>query len=228
MNNKKLEKEIGYTFKDTSYLELALTHKSYTNENSEAASNERIEFLGDAVLQFLITDYIYRKYKEESEGLMSAYRAAVVNTETLFNIGKKIGILTDIKTSKGQTKDINDPSVKGLVADAIESLIGAIFLDGGLEEANKFIEKTIIPEIEEKVKDDSWKDAKSTLQEKSQDILKVTPRYEIKSETGPDHDRTFVVSVYLGEEEIAEAEGKSKQNAEQGAAEIALKVKKWS
>lgn len=225
----KFENSIGITFKNKDLLKQAFTHRSYLNEHrdTELVHNERLEFLGDAVLELIITEHLYTKFPDESEGDLTSYRSALVNAVTLSDAASKIGMNDYLLLSKGESKDMGRAR-QIILANTIEALIGAIFLDGGYEMAKFFISKNVFVLIEKIVEEKSWLDAKSKFQEQAQDREGVTPQYKTLKEEGPDHDKKFTVGVYLGTNKIAEGDGKSKQEAEQVAARNALEIKGWS
>lgn len=220
---KQLQELLGYTFKNESLLNTALTHRSCLNEPGVTESYERLEFLGDAVLEMIISVYLFNKYPSKMEGYLTAARSATVRTESLSKISKDHGFDTYINMSKGeeQTGGRNNPSI---LEDVIESLMGAIFMDGGLEAANHFFTKFILPNAEEIINEDQLKDAKSILQEKVQSKGYTSPIYKTIKELGPDHEKTFEVVVLVGEKEITTGSGKSKQEAEQNAAKLAIEL----
>jgi len=224
----KFEKKIGVNFKDKDLLRQAFTHRSYLNEHrdSEFVHNERLEFLGDAVLELIVTEYLYEKYPDSNEGELTAYRSALVNATTLSDAASKIGMNDFLLLSKGEAKDTGRAR-QIILANSIEALIGALFLDQGYEMAKYFISNNIFNLIEKIVEEKTWLDAKSKFQEQAQDYESVTPLYKTLKEEGPDHDKKFTVGVFLGKKKIAEGEGKSKQEAEQVAADNALKEKDW-
>ena len=223
-----LEKILNVTFSDTSILLSAITHRSYLNENRDATQdhNERIEFLGDAVLELVVTDFLFRKYPEKAEGELTAIRAALVNTQSLAESSTELGVNDHLLLSKGEAKDTGRAR-QYILANAFEALIGAIYLDQGYGAAQQFIETHILPKTEEIVEKRLWQDAKSAFQEKAQENVSITPLYKTLKEEGPDHDRTFTVGVYLGEDLVARGEGNAKQEAEQDAARNALDAKGW-
>lgn len=221
-------KSIGVKFNDLTILRQAFTHRSYLNEHRGEVSvhNERLEFLGDAVLELISTHFLYEKFPEKTEGELTAYRAALVNAVTLAEIASQIGMNEFLLLSRGEAKD-QGRARSILLANAIEALIGAIYLDQGYEAAHEFISKYIFPKVEEIVNKKLWRDPKSTLQEKAQDSEGVTPYYSVVRETGPDHDKQFIVGVYVKDMLLAQGMGKSKQEAEQDAARNALEEKGW-
>jgi ribonuclease-3 len=225
---KKFENNIGIIFNNKDILKQAFTHRSYLNEHRdlEIGHNERLEFLGDAVLELIVTEYLYTKYPDSNEGELTAFRSALVNAVTMADAASKIGMNDFLLLSKGESKDTGRAR-QIILANTIEALIGAIYLDQGYETAKYFISTNIFNLIEKIVEEKSWIDSKSKFQEQAQENESVTPLYKTLKEEGPDHDKKFTVGVYLGKEKIAEGEGKSKQDAEQVAAANALKVKDW-
>ncbi|MBI2451272.1 MAG: ribonuclease III [Parcubacteria group bacterium] len=224
----ELEKKIGVEFKNKDLLLQALVHRSYLNENPnfKVKHNERLEFLGDAVLELVVSDYLYEQYPQEPEGQMTAWRAALVNANMLFDIAAKLGLGNYLLLSRGEAKDINKARMY-LIANAFEALIGAIYLDQGIEAAQIFIEKNVLVELGRVIKEKLYRDSKSLFQEEAQDKAGITPIYEVLREWGPDHAKHFVIGVFLGDELVAQGEGMSKQSAQQEAAKEALKVKNW-
>ncbi len=222
------EKKIGYSFKDKRLLETAFTHRSYLNENraSGREHNERMEFLGDAVLELVITEFLYAKYPEKSEGDLTAYRAALVNTQSIAEAATKLGMNEYLLLSRGESRDMGRARLI-ILANAFEAMIGALYLDSGYGAARDFIGNQLFHKTDDVVANRLWQDAKSKLQEISQDLLGFTPTYEMVNQSGPDHDKKFLVAAHLGAERVATGEGKSKQEAEQAAAEKALAAKGW-
>jgi ribonuclease-3 len=222
------EKKIKVTFKDKDLLKQAFTHRSFINENPGAtlSHNERLEFLGDAVLELIVTDFLYKKYPQYTEGELTALRSALVNAIIISEIASDIGMNDYLLLSKGEAKD-NGKARQYILANTYEALVGAMYLDQGYEVTNKFIAKTILPKTTEIVNKKLWRDAKSLVQEKAQEFVLVTPAYKVLSQSGPDHDKHFTVGIYFGPNLIAEGKGKSKQEAEQSAALAALKMKNW-
>ncbi len=224
-----LEAALGVDFKNQDRLREALTHRSYLNENRSVRlpHNERLEFLGDAVLELVITDHLYRTYPTVTEGELTAYRAALVNAVIIGEIAESLGINDYLLLSKGEAKG-SDRARAVILANTFEAIIGAIYLDQGYDVAEQFIARTIFPLVEEIVRHNLWQDAKSLFQEKAQEIVGITPRYDVLEATGPDHDKRFVVGVYLGDNLVAQGEGQAKQEAEQEAARAGLRVRGWS
>lgn len=225
---EKLEAIIGVTFTERIHLLTAITHRSYLNEHREAvhAHNERYEFLGDAVLELVITDFLFHKYPEKPEGDLTAIRAALVNTISLADVATRLNINEFLLLSKGEEKDTGRAR-QYILANAFESIIGALYLDQGYEVAKEFVGRNLFDKTETIVAKRLWQDAKSRFQELAQEHTSITPNYETLSQTGPDHDRVFTVGVFLGGEKIAEGKGRSKQEAEQSAAEEGCRVKGW-
>ncbi len=223
-STENLESALGIKFKNPNFLEEALTHRSYLNENPKwpYPHNERLEYLGDAVLEFIVTEKLFRKFPEEPEGQLTVLRAALVNYQILGDIAGEIGLEPYLYMSRGERAD-KAKAKEVILANAIEALIGAIHLDQGVGVAEKFVNKYIWPRLGEILKTRSYRDAKSELQELIQDRMKLTPTYRVLEETGPAHQRKFGIGVYFGDELIAEGEGLSKQEAEVEAAKEALK-----
>ena len=228
MNFSKFEEKIGVNFKDKNLLRQAFTHRSYLNENPSLGleQNERLEFLGDAVLEMAITEYLYKKYPQKTEGEMTALRAALVNAVALSEVANNLNIGDFLLLSKGEAKSLGKAR-QYILANAFEALIGAIYLNGGYEETFNFLEKNLFGKIEEVIEKKLWIDAKSLFQEKAQEMESVTPSYKVLAESGPDHEKVFTMGVFLGDDLIAEGKGASKQEAEQSAAQKALKTKNW-
>ena len=222
------EKKIKVIFKNKDLLKQAFTHRSYINENPAASlsHNERLEFLGDAVLELIVTDFLYKKYPHYTEGELTALRSALVNAVIISEIALKIGMNDYLLLSKGEAKDYGKAR-QYILANTYEAFVGAMYLDRGYDAADKFVAETLLPKTEEIVNKKLWRDAKSLVQEKAQEFVSATPSYKVLHESGPDHDKHFTVGIYFGPDLIAEGKGKSKQEAEQKAAEAALKIKNW-
>jgi len=222
MNTNEFQAEIGILFKDDRILKEALTHRSYLNENEEWPydHNERLEFLGDAVLELATTRHLFRAFPKSEEGELTMIRAALVNTKMLAKVAESIHLQGHLLLSKGEGSQAGR-AMETILADGFEALIGAIYLDQGYEEAEKFIKEKVVSRIDE-IKKQGYKDPKSILQEKTQDTMKITPTYKVMDESGPEHQKTFKVGVYFGEELAAAGEGQSKQEAETEAARKAL------
>lgn len=219
---------IGIEFKEPKLLHTAFTHRSYVNEHrgEYVEHNERLEFLGDAVLELVVTRFLFEKYPTKTEGDLTAYRAALVNTNTIGEAATKLNMNECLFLSRGEAKDTGRAR-QYILADTFEAVIGAIYLDQGYDAASEFIAKHIFPLVDEVVAKRLWQDSKSLFQEKAQEHVSITPSYAIVNEVGPDHDKQFTVGAFLGTEEVAQGKGRSKQEAEQEAAAAALKVKKW-
>jgi ribonuclease-3 len=219
-----LENQIGVYFKNENILKEALTHRSYLNENPswKLPQNERLEFLGDAVLELVTTEYLWRIRPKYEEGLLTLLRAALVNTKMLAKIAEEeIGLQKYLLVSKGESQ-MAGRAMETILADGFEALTGAVYLDQGFEAARQFIARFVLSHLEEIENKQLYKDPKSLLQEVSQAELKLTPVYKLLSESGPDHARVFSVGVYFGEEMKGEGTGVSKQEAELEAARQAL------
>jgi len=228
MNNlSSLEKNINIKFNNKDLLKQALIHRSYLNENPDfyLKDNERLEFLGDAILEMVVTEYLYNNYPNP-EGELTNWRAALVNTKMLAKVASRLEINNHLLLSRGENKDTGRAR-QYILADAFEALIGAIFLDQEYEKASKFIKKNILKELPDIIDQKLYKDPKSDFQEKSQDKAGITPTYEVIKEWGPDHAKSFIVGLYLDKELIAKGQGVSKQEAQEKAAKAALKKKKW-
>lgn len=197
-------------------------HRSYLNESKEKVeSNERLEFLGDSILSFVVSSYIYNKYPELKEGELTSMRSVLTNTETLYILSKEMGLGDQLKMSRGEQAS-GGKTNKTILANTYEALLGGIFLDSGLEAAREFVSNTILNRIDEFVQNQGMKDAKSRLQEITQEKHKMSPVYKILNEEGPDHAKIYTVGVYLNESLLANGTGKSKQDAEKDAAQNAL------
>jgi len=221
---EEFEKTIGHAFKKKELLEVVFTHRSYLNEHRgiKLEHNERMEFLGDAVLELVVTDYLYRHYPNP-EGELTSWRSALVRGTSLSAVAGKISLEKYLKMSRGEAKS-SGKSRSLILANALEALIGAMFLDGGLVAPEKFIKEYIIKDLEDIISQGLYRDSKSALQEIIQEREGATPAYKIISETGPDHNKEFVSAVISRERELARGEGSSKQAAEQEAARHALSI----
>ncbi|MDO8569598.1 MAG: ribonuclease III [bacterium] len=228
MDFEKFEERAGVTFRDKSLLRQAFTHRSYINENRDLAleHNERLEFLGDAVLELAITGYLYERMKKSDEGELTSLRSALVNADTCSRVAQTLGANEFLLLSKGESKDTGRAR-QYILANTLEAIIGAIYLDQGYDVAKNFILTHIALLVEEILESGDWTDAKSRFQEKAQEYTGLTPVYKTIRESGPDHDKHFTVSVFVGKELYGEGEGKSKQDAEQEAARNALELKEW-
>lgn len=214
--------KLGFEFTNIGLLITALTHRSYVNEHKKSVSehNERLEFLGDAVLELAVTEYLYANFSEP-EGILTAWRAALVRTESIGDAGDKLGYGPLIRMSKGEKKGSERARLQ-MLANAFEAVIGAIYLERGFDDAREFIAKHILSKLDDILASGSWRDPKSHLQEVSQRVDGQTPVYKVLSEEGPDHDKVFTLGVYVGEVMMGRGIGPSKQAAQQAAARAAL------
>ncbi|MBT3355987.1 ribonuclease III [bacterium] len=226
---KKLAKKIEIEFDNIELLQEAMTHRSYLNEHKDYKfdQNERMEFLGDAVLELIVTEHLYLNYGNP-EGELTNWRASLVKGEMLAFVGDEIGIEKYLLMSKGEKRDTGKAR-QYILANAMEAIIGAIYLDKsqGYDSAKRFIEKWIIVKLPEILKTKSYLDPKSYFQEKAQEFEQTTPHYEVLEEWGPDHEKIFLMGVFLGDEKVAEGKGDSKQEAQRTAAEKGLEAKNW-
>ncbi len=224
-----LQKTLGLKFKNTDILRQAMVHRSYINEHPDFACghNERLEFLGDAVLEIVITEHLYLNYPDTPEGDLTNWRASLVNAKMLYIIATELDLEAYLYLSRGEAKDKNKKSRHYILANAVEALIGAIYLDQGLDSAKGFILKYIAVKLPEILKTQAYLDPKSRFQEQAQDKRGVTPRYEIIAEEGPDHAKMFTVGLYIEDELISSGEGSSKQEAQVDAAAKGLKILNW-
>ncbi len=222
------EEKNKINFKNKDLLKQAFIHRSYINENPGVGlmHNERLEFLGDAVLELVVTEELFGRYPEKSEGELTAIRAALVNTVSIAEAGASLGMNEYLLLSKGEARDTGKAR-EYILANTFEAMIGAIYLDRGYDAAAGFISNNLFKKVEMIVSKKLWRDAKSLVQEKSQEILGITPRYEVLEESGPDHDKSFVIGIFFGANLIGKGTGKSKQEGEQSAAKAALKAKQW-
>jgi ribonuclease-3 len=222
------EKQLGVKFNNKDLLTQAFTHRSYVNENVKLphGHNERLEFLGDAVLELIVTDYLYENYPNQNEGELTAYRSALVNAVIISEVASEINMNDYLLLSKGESKDMGKARMY-ILANTYEAFLGALYLDQGYEISRDFVLQTLVPKITKIIKKKLYRDGKSLIQEKAQEVVGITPSYKVISATGPDHDKQFVIGLYIGNELIAEGKGKSKQEAEQSAAREALEVKGW-
>lgn len=214
--------KLGIEFDNIQTLVTAFTHRSYVNEHRKSTSehNERLEFLGDAVLELSVTDYLFNNFKEP-EGVLTSWRAALVRTESIGESGEKLGYESLMRLSRGE-KQGSDRARKQILANAFEALIGAIYIEKGYKAADEFILKHIASKLDAILESGSWRDAKSLLQEVAQRIDGHTPIYKVLSEEGPDHDKVFTLGVYVGSKLKGKGTGSSKQSAQQKAAEAAV------
>jgi len=227
----QFEARAGISFKNTIFIDTAFTHRSYINESrssvtsaSHGEHNERLEFLGDAVLELAVTDHLFRAYPDSNEGDLTNYRAALVNAVMLADIAESLGVNDCLLLSKGEARDLGRARAT-ILANAFEAIVGALYMDQGYQGAADFINRHVITRMPEVLATGAWRDAKSEFQEFAQAKYGMTPKYETVRAEGPDHDKEFVVSVSVGDIQLAEGEGKSKQEAEQNAARKALQEK---
>ncbi|MBP9869378.1 ribonuclease III [Patescibacteria group bacterium] len=224
-----LEGRLGYKFKDRAMLLQAITHRSYLNEHADFpyTHNERLEFLGDAVLELIVTEHLFKNYANP-EGELTNWRAALVNAKTLAGIASQLKFEEFLLLSKGEARDANSKARMYILANAIEAIIGAIYMDGGTPGAETFIKKHILSHLAFILKNELYVDPKSKFQETSQELLGVTPSYRVLEETGPDHSKEFTVGVFLEKDLVAVGRGTSKQEAQVAAAQAGLEAKGWA
>lgn len=223
------EKKLGLKFKNKDLLTQAFVHRSYLNENPgfNIPQNERLEFLGDAVLELIVTEHLYKEHPDKPEGELTNWRAALVNAKMLTQVAEELGFNEFLLLSRGESKEVGKAR-QYILANTFEAFVGAVYLDRGYEASDVFIKKYVLKHLPEILKKKLYKDAKSHFQEEAQDKIGVTPSYKVMKEWGPDHNKKFTVGVFLGKELVAEGEGYSKQEAEEEAAKKALEVKKWN
>ena len=224
----KLESKIGVVFRTKDLLEQALVHRSYLNENPHfhLSHNERLEFLGDAVLELAVTEGLFVKFPEKPEGELTSLRAALVNSKMLAEVAQALGLNDHLLLSRGEAKDVGRAR-QFILANTYEAVTGAIYLDQGYNIAKDFIIRTVMPRLESVLSGKLYKDPKSLFQEEAQERVGITPVYEVLREWGPDHDKHFVVGIYLGRDLVAEGEGPSKQVAQEEAAKNGLLARGW-
>ena len=225
----KFEKQIDIKFKNSDLLMQAVVHRSYINEHPsfKLGHNERLEFLGDAVLEIVVTEYLFNKFPNTPEGELTNWRASLVNSKMLAQVANEIKLENFIYLSKGEAKDKSSKARQYIIANAVEALIGAIYLDQGIRSATKFIKRNMLSKLDNILAKELYLDPKSKFQEKAQEMPGITPHYKVLSEKGPDHEKIFEVGLYLGEELISKAKGSSKQEAQVQAAAKGIKKKKW-
>lgn len=224
----QLEKTLDIKFKNKDLLLEAVVHRSYINEHRgfKLDHNERLEFLGDAVLELIVTEYLFKKYPNP-EGDLTNWRASLVNSVSLTEVSKRIDLEKYMLLSKGEAQDKSKKARDSILANAVEAIIGAIYLDQGIRASTKFINRFFISKLDYILENKLFEDPKSTFQEMAQDKTGITPHYKVLSETGPDHNRHFKIGVLLKKETIAIGEGSSKQEAQVAAAQKALEKKGW-
>ena len=223
-----LEKKLGLRFNNKDLLTQAFAHRSYLNENPDfnLEHNERLEFLGDAVIELIVTEHLYKEYPEKAEGDLTNWRAALVNAKMMTSVSEELGFNEFLLLSRGEAKE-GGKARAYILANTFEAVLGALYLDSGYKPCDEFIKKYLLKNLADIIKDGSYKDAKSKFQEEAQEKLSITPSYKVLKESGPDHEKKFTVGIFLDKEIVAEGEGSSKQEAEEAAARQALKVKKW-
>jgi len=229
MNQEAFTQKIGIQFRDKNLLKQAFIHRSYLNENPDETldHNERLEYLGDAVLELVVSEYLFRKFPEKKEGELTAIRAALVNTHSLSNAAGILGMDEYLFLSKGETKS-EGRSRQYILANTFEAFVGALFLDQGIEAVKDFVARHLLTHLDVILKNNLWHDAKSSFQERAQEVTGITPTYRVLGERGPDHNKIFSIGVFLESECVATGEGYSKQEAEQDAAHRALRAKHWT
>jgi ribonuclease-3 len=232
-NNMKeisgLERELGVEFDNKDLLKQAVVHRSYLNEHPEFPlfHNERLEFLGDAVLEIIVTEYLFYQYPDTPEGDLTNWRASLVNAKMLASLAEELGVEKYLYLSRGESKDANSKARQYILANAIEAIIGAVYLDQGVRVAKKLIKEKLLVKLDHILSNKLYLDPKSKFQEKSQEEYKITPHYKILSEIGPDHAKIFEVGLYLGEKLIVKGKGASKQEAQVDAADKGIKKLDW-
>jgi ribonuclease-3 len=224
----KLQDFLKYQFKNPDLLRQAFVHRSYLNENPDFAlgHNERLEYLGDAVLELIVSEFLYHHYPNP-EGDLTNWRASLVNAKALSEVAKDLDLDEYLMMSRGESKEKNTKARQNIHANTIEALIGALYLDGGAVPAKDFIDQYILARLPTILETEAFIDPKSKFQEMSQAVFGVTPSYKVLREWGPDHDKHFLMGLYIGEEEVATGEGASKQEAQVVAAANGLQVKGW-
>lgn len=226
MTLEELQKNIEVRFSDPELLKLAFVHRSYLNEaRGTKQSNERLEFLGDAVLSFISSNYLYSEYPQFPEGTLTNIRSSIVKTKSLATTAKELRLGELMLLSKGE-EESGGRDNESLLADCFEALLGAIFLDQGIEVAKKYLQEHLLPKVKQIIADKSYIDYKSFLQEIIQEESRISPTYKVIKSEGPDHARTFLVAAMEGDKELSQGSGKSKQEAEQNAARAALEKMK--
>ena len=223
-----LEKKLGLNFKNKDLLTQAFCHRSYLNEKPDfyLTNNERLEFLGDAVLELVVTEDIYQNYPEKPEGELTNWRAALVNSKFLGKLARDLDFNDFLLLSKGEAKELGKARLY-ILANTFEALIGAVYLDRGYKICQEFIKKHLMPKLPDILEKGAFRDAKSRFQEEAQERTGITPLYKVLEEWGPDHAKHFIIGVFLNEELVAKGDGSSKQEAEEEAAKNALEVKNW-
>lgn len=224
----QLEKKLGLKFKNKDLLIQAFTHRSYLNENPDffLNHNERLEFLGDAVLELVVTEELYKKYPKKPEGELTNWRAALVNSKMLYEISRELSYNDYLLLSRGEARELGKAR-EYILANTFEALVGALYLDQGYKACQNFIKKNLLVKLPEIIEKGLFRDSKSHFQEQAQERVGITPTYKVLKEWGPDHAKHFIIGVFLGKEQVAEGQGSSKQEAEVEAAKNALVAKGW-
>ena len=224
----ELESKLHQTFNNQDFLLQALTHRSYLNEHPSfrLGHNERLEFLGDAVIELIVTEALYERFPDKPEGDMTSYRAALVNADMLSAVATDLEINEYLRLSRGEAKDTGRAR-QYILANTFEAVVGAMYLDSGYEAVKRFIHRSVLPHLDDVLLHRLHKDPKSLFQEEAQERAGITPTYIVRGESGPDDDKKFIVGVFLGDELVAEGEGPSKQVAQEEAARNALKTRGW-
>lgn len=224
----KLEKKLNLKFKNKDLLTQAFVHRSFLNENHKfkISHNERLEFLGDAVLEQVVTEYLFRKYPQKTEGELTSWRAALVNSKILAKIAQKLGLNNFLLLSQGELKE-EGRARQYILANTFEAFVGSLYLDQGLKKCEDFIKSHLLKELPKIIKERLFKDAKSLFQEEAQERVGITPIYKVLDELGPDHAKHFIIGAFLNKDLVAKGEGSSKQEAEEEAAKQSLKTKGW-
>lgn len=227
-DHSSLEQRLGVVFKEKILLEQALVHRSYLNENPgyKFGHNERLEFLGDAVLELVVTEYLFKNYPNP-EGELTNWRASLVNSKMLAEMSEKLNVNDHLYLSRGEAKDNNTKARQYILANAFESIVGAMYLDQGYDVCRDFIHRELLPELPHILENELYRDPKSKFQEAAQEKVGITPAYRVLNEEGPDHAKIFTIGVFLKEEEVASGKGNSKQEAEEAAARAGLEAKSW-
>jgi len=227
-NHTTFEQQLGCNFRNKKLLMNALTHRSYLNEHrgENLKHNERLEFFGDAVIELIVTEFLYNKYPEATEGELTKFRSALVSTVALAELGEALGVYAHLLLSHGQQKD-SSRARQHIVASAYEAIVGALYLDQGKDETTNFVTKTLLARFDQMIAEQRHHDAKSLLQEEAQGHIQLTPIYKVTEEHGPDHDKCFIVGVFLDTTLIATGKGASKKVAEENAAKNALSIPDW-
>jgi ribonuclease III len=220
-----LERSLGLEFNNKELLKQAFCHRSYINEQKEedCGHNERLEFLGDAVLELVVTEYLYKKYPAKDEGELTNWRASLVNSKMLAQVSTDLGFNEYLLLSKGESKE-EGKARQYILANTFEAFTGALYLDKGLKSCYDVIAQHLLPRLDEIIRTGSYRDPKSIFQEEAQKKSGITPKYQVLSESGPDHEKTFIVGVYLNQKLIAKGKGSSKHEAEEEAARLALEI----